>query len=222
MTARGRRPGGADTRGEIVAAARRAFTAHGYDRTSLRGIARAAGVDPRLVHHYFDGKAALFTEVIAAPVNPSAIVDQIVDGPLDTVGERLARTFFEVWDDADGRQRFGALLRSVATHEDAARMVREFVGRELFGRLVTAVDARQRRSSGAPPPSAVERRALEQRAGLAAAQVVGLAFLRYVVRHPPVVEASAEELVAAVGPTLQRYLVGDGRSGTLARGHAAE
>lgn len=222
MTPRGRRPGGGDTRGEILAAARREFTAQGYDRTSLRGIARVAGVDPRLVHHYFDGKAALFAEVIALPVQPSTIVQQIAGGPLDTVGERLARTFFGVWDDPEGRQRFGALLRSVATHEGAARMVREFVGRELFGRLVAMIDDRLRRDAGAPPATARERRVLEQRAGLAAAQVIGLAFLRYLARHQPVVDASVDELVALIGPTLQRYLVEEARLELVAPGGGEE
>lgn len=57
MSPRGRRPAGEDARAQIVEAARAELAAKGYDGTSLRGVARAAGVDPALVHHYFDGKA---------------------------------------------------------------------------------------------------------------------------------------------------------------------
>ncbi|HET8768799.1 MAG TPA: helix-turn-helix domain-containing protein, partial [Pedococcus sp.] len=53
MSPRGRRPGGADTRAGIVAAARAEFAENGYDATSLRAVARRAEVDPALVHHYF-------------------------------------------------------------------------------------------------------------------------------------------------------------------------
>ena len=56
----GRRSGTPDTRGEIITAARQAFAANGFDRTSLRSIARSAGVDPALIHHYFGDKDALF------------------------------------------------------------------------------------------------------------------------------------------------------------------
>ncbi|HLU73891.1 MAG TPA: TetR family transcriptional regulator, partial [Nonomuraea sp.] len=38
----GRRPGSADTRGEILAAARKVFAEKGFDKATVRGIAREA------------------------------------------------------------------------------------------------------------------------------------------------------------------------------------
>ena len=73
MSAVGRRPGNVDTRGEIVEAAKRVFADKGYDGTSLRGVAREAGVDPALVHHYFDGKASLFVAAMALPFDPRQV-----------------------------------------------------------------------------------------------------------------------------------------------------
>lgn len=90
---RGRRPAGEDTRAAIVDAARAEFSAKGYDASSLRAIARLAEVDPALVHHYFDGKAALFVQAMSLPVNPSPRIEAILAGPRDQVGEGLARTF---------------------------------------------------------------------------------------------------------------------------------
>ena len=46
------------------------------------------------------------------------------------------------------------------------------------------------------------------RAGLVAPQALGLALCRYVLRLPPVIAMTPAEVVAWLGPTLQRYLVG--------------
>jgi AcrR family transcriptional regulator len=189
---RGRRPGGEDTRRLILDAARDQFASVGYDAASLRGIARAAGVDAALVHHYFEGKPELFVAALELPANPRDIVSTVLAGGADGLGERMARLFFSVWDTPAGQERLTALLRSASTHEDAARMLREFVSREIFGRVV--------RELGTPDG--------ELRAALAAGQMIGLAFLRYIVRLEPVASTPVEELVAWLGPTLQRYLAG--------------
>jgi AcrR family transcriptional regulator len=61
---RGRRPGGMDTRSAIIAEARRQFGEAGYAPTTLRSVAAGAGVDPRLVLHYFGSKRGLFQEAV--------------------------------------------------------------------------------------------------------------------------------------------------------------
>ena len=187
---RGRRPAGEDTRAEILDAARAEFCLRGYDASSLRAIARLAEVDPALVHHYFDGKAALFVEAMSIPVNPVFLIDAILAGPREGVGERLAATFFDIWDSPPGRERLVALIRSAVSQEDAARMLREFLTREVFAKVALSMDV--------PQP--------HLRAGLAAAQMIGVAMMRYVIGFEPVVGASTGEIVALVGPTLQRYL----------------
>ena len=191
---RGRRPAGEDTRAAILDAARSEFSAKGYDACSLRAIARLAEVDPALVHHYFDGKAALFAESMSFPVNPSFLIDAILAGPREQVGEHLAATFFDIWDTPQGRERLVALIRSAVSNEDAARMLREFIVREVFGRVAL--------SMGVPQP--------HLRAGMAAAQMIGVAMMRYVIGYEPVGRASTEEIVALVAPTLQRYLADAG------------
>ena len=195
MSPRGRRPGGVDTRQAIVEAARVDFADQGYDGTSLRGIARRAAVDPALVHHYFGGKAQLFAAVMDIPADPAALISAVVEGPRDQVGEARVRTFLAVWDSEDGRQRFQALMRAAVSHEEATRMLREFLTREVFGRVLRALSA-----DGDRPAD------LELRAGLAASQMVGLAMMRYIVEFPAVVDAGHDELAALVGPTIQRYL----------------
>lgn len=190
MSPRGRRPAGEDARAQIVEAARAELAAKGYDGTSLRGVARAAGVDPALVHHYFDGKTAVFAAAMEVPFDPRVVVDRILDVPDDRLGESLVRGFLHVWDNPEGRERIAALLRSAATHDDPMTLLRQFLLHEVFGRVAARVGPQD----------------LERRAALVATQMIGLAFARYVAGLPRVADAEPDELVAAVGPVIQRYL----------------
>ena len=190
MSPRGRRPAGEDARAQIVEAARAELAAKGYDGTSLRGVARAAGVDPALVHHYFDGKAAVFAAAMEVPVDPRVVVDGILEAPDDRLGESLVRGFLHVWDTPAGRERIAALLRSAATHDDPMTLLRQFLLHEVFGRVAGRVGPQD----------------LERRAALVATQMIGLAFARYVAGLPGVADAEPDELVAAVGPVIQRDL----------------
>src|SRR5690348_1729367 len=136
MSPRGRRPGGVDTRAAILDAARTEFADAGYDATSMRGIARRAEVDPALLHHYFGGKPQLFAAVMDIPVDPAALIGQVMQGPREELGSALVLTFLTVWDSPSGRERFQALIRSAVTHAEATRMLREFLVREIFGRIL--------------------------------------------------------------------------------------
>ena len=95
----GRREAGSDTKGLILAAARSAFASAGYEATSLRGIAREAGVDPALVMHYFGSKDRLFAAVMRLPDDLfQKDVALNTDGTTD-VGERVAELFLSVWEE---------------------------------------------------------------------------------------------------------------------------
>ena len=187
----GRRPGASRTREEIRATAARLFAEQGYDRTSLRAIARAAGVDQKLVAHFFGSKQRLFVEVVELPFEPAAVLPALFHGDRDEVGERVARFVLGVLEDPEGRRRLTGLVRAAATEPEAARMVRELITREVFAQIVEALD--------------VEDGAL--RASLLGSQVVGLVMARYIVAVEPLASASPEAVVAAIAPNLQRYLV---------------
>ena len=196
MTARrgpGRRPGAADTRGEILDAARAEFAARGYDGATMRGIARTAGVDAALVHHYFGGKEQVFVAAMELPFDPAAALPMVLAGDPAQIGERFTRFFLSIWSDADARGPFLALLRSASTSEGAAAMLRSFVEQALLGRVVAQL-----------PPS--PDRPL--RMTLAASQLLGMALMRYVVQVEPLASASEDDVVALVAPALQRYLTG--------------
>ncbi|MFJ6133676.1 TetR/AcrR family transcriptional regulator [Janibacter terrae] len=190
--ARGRRPGERDTRADILVAARGLFATKGFDGTSVRAVAREAEVDPALVHHYFAGKASLFAEVVGVPPGFEDEIVAAVEGPREGAGERIVRTFLAVWDSPQGRAHFQAMIGAVATHEGAARLLQDFVVRTVFVRI----------AANFADGEDVDELAV----AAVGAQMVGLGMLRYVVRLPAMVEADPEDLVAVVGPAVQRLL----------------
>jgi AcrR family transcriptional regulator len=192
VTARrsGRRPGDSGTRKLILDAARQSFGAAGFAGTTIRGVARAAGVDPALVHHYFGSKDDLFAACLELPVDPSALLPQVIGDGGAGVGARVVRTFLGVWDATPGQGPMLALLRSAVSDERAAASLRDLLARVALGPVARAI---------APDRP-------ELRAALAATQMSGLAVTRYVIRLEPVASAPAEDLVTTVGPTIERYL----------------
>ena len=188
----GRRAGPTRTRESILDAARSAFAANGYDATSIRLVARSAGVDPALVHHFFVNKSGLFAAAADLPIDPEAFVSALLAGPRSTLGARLVRAVVELWDAPGVFEPFLALIRGAVSHDDAARLLREFVTAEILGRLTAAA---------APDHP-------EARAALVGSQVIGLAMARKVVRIEPLANASPQWLASVVGPTIQRYLTG--------------
>ncbi|MBE1492311.1 TetR/AcrR family transcriptional regulator [Plantactinospora soyae] len=190
----GRRPGNPDTREAILTAARDVFAERGFDGASIRAIATGAGVDPALVHHYFGTKDQLFVATINIPFDPQEILPQIAAGGLDGVGERLVRTFLRIWDSPAGTAG-AALFRSAMNNEWTAKLLREF--------LVTQV---LRRATGLLE---IDPAQAPLRSSLVASQMAGLVMVRYILRMEPLASASPDVVVAAVGPTVQRYLAGD-------------
>ncbi len=195
-TARGRRPGGPDTRGEILAAARAAFATKGYGATSMRGVAAEAGVDPALVHHYFDGKDGLFLASLEVPVDPRELVPRLVEEGIDGAGERMLRTFLAVWDDPVVRLPLLTLVRTSLGAEGPVDLLRDGMFRLVFTPLADAL---------APVVGEPEA---HRRVQLVASQLIGLVVARYLLVLEPLASLSTEEVVARVGPTLQRYFDG--------------
>lgn len=180
-----------DSRARIVTAAEREFSARGYDATSLRAVARRAGVDAALVHHYFDDKADLFAEVIAAPLRPDRAIKAVLAGPREDIGVNIVRFLLEEFEKPAVRARGTALIRSVVG-TDGTNLLRDFLVREVFRRIAAALDT----------PDA------DLRATLAASQIVGIMLTRYVLRLEPLASAPIDDLVARLGPAVQWHLTG--------------
>ena len=185
----GRRGGDADTRGDILRAAREQFAA-GYAATSIRSIARQAAVDPSLIVQYFGGKEGLFEAVLAEAIRPREGIEPVLAGDPATVGHRLAEYFFGIWEDPEHRYAFQAMLQSAGQNDAAAELVRHFVTEQIVVRLA----------------STSRRKDAALRAELAGSQLIGAALVRYVYRIPPLCDVPIEQVITPVGATIQQYL----------------
>ncbi|MEV6606442.1 MULTISPECIES: TetR/AcrR family transcriptional regulator [unclassified Kutzneria] len=188
---RGRRPAGEDTKAALLAAAREVFTEQGFDGATVRAIAARAEVDAAMVNHWFGGKQGLFAAAVQLPVTPEWIKETVLNGPADQVAVRVVRTFVTTWDNSAGGA-FATLVRSAATQESAAQMLREFIT-SVFGGIL--------RELGVDQP--------ELRLSLFGSQLAGLGLARYVIRLEPLASADMETIVRTIAPTLQRYLTGN-------------
>lgn len=190
---RGRpKAGEPSARDDIVAAAVAEFADLGYDGATIRGIATRAGVDPSLVHHYFGTKADLFGQAIGAPMRPDVDIPAMLAAPRHDLGERIVRYVLEAWERPEVQKRGVVLLRSAIGNKLATPLLAGFLSRELIGRIAQALDA---------PDAAL-------RASLVASQVAGLLVARYVLKLPAIAQASVDDLVDRVAPTVQNYLTG--------------
>ncbi|MEU4046740.1 TetR family transcriptional regulator [Streptomyces antibioticus] len=181
----------AETRDRILAAAREQFSEHGYDKTSVRGIAKAAGVDSALVHHYFGTKDLIFEAAVEGVVG--TVLDTpgaLAEGPLEGVGEQMARFFFGVWENPATRAPLLAIVRSAVNNDAAAAVFRRLVAAQVLRRIAARVDL----------PDA------ELRAELAAAQLIGCVMLRYVIKVEPLASANVESIIERLAPVVQGHL----------------
>lgn len=178
----------------MLAAAKAEFAGKGFDRTTIRGIATAAGVDASLIHHYFGSKDDLFLAALEIPIDPRTLIPELARDGVDGLGLRIATQFLAVWDVTDNRLPMVAMLRTSMSNEDASTLLRNGMARLVLDALADVLDV----TDG------------ELRAQLVASQLLGLALTRYVLVLEPLASAPADEVAAVIGPTLQRYLDGPG------------
>jgi AcrR family transcriptional regulator len=196
--AAGRRPGNVDTKGQIIEAAKRVFAAKGYDGASLRAVAREAEVDPALVHHYFDGKASLFVAAMALPFDPRTVAMHQGPGTAGAgtgVGSIVITGFLTMWDHAEGTgSSFASCVAGMASSINVADAMREFVAERIWEKT--------------PVNEGESDEVTRQRRALVSSQLMGLAFIRYILRVPPISTTTPKEIARWAGPTLDRYMVG--------------
>ncbi len=190
MARTGRPPGGTRNREAILAAAARQFSELGYDRTSMRAVAAEAGVDQALIAHYFGSKHELFIAATEFPLDPARVLPEVLAGDRASIGQRLARVQLTQLEDPDARRRLTGLVRAASSEPQAARMLREFLMREMIAPVAQAL--------GSDEP--------ELRASLVGAQIIGLLMTRYITGLEPLASLPADRVADLIAPTLQHYL----------------
>lgn len=173
---------GAASRSTILATARSQFGNHGFERTTIRSIASAAGVDPALVMHYFGSKAELF----AAASRFDITFPDLSDVAPERVADVLLPMFVAVWGPEGSLL---PLLRAAATNRAAADALLEvFVDRV------------------APALAAVVPDRAAERAALVGSQLLGLAVARYILGIPSLADMDDANLIEWLRPVITHYL----------------
>ncbi|WP_326670651.1 TetR/AcrR family transcriptional regulator [Streptomyces sp. NBC_01257] len=172
------------TKAAILEAARERFAADGYERATIRSIARDANIDPSMVMRYYGNKEGLFAAASVIDLRMPEL--GAVSGR--HIGAVLVGHFLDRWERDDV---LTALLRVGATNETGAGRMRAVFAEQL-GPVAAAV---------CPDPAEAPRRA-----ALVTSQLLGMALARYVLRIEPAVSMDRDELIAWLAPVIQRYL----------------
>lgn len=181
------------SRETVLRAAKRQFARNGYEKTTLRAIARDARVDPSMVLYLFGSKAELFRESMRLVLDADMLAAAVTAGDGD-VGFRLTRTYLGLWEQPETRASLVAMLQSATANADAHEafrgLIQTYVLTAVAGALGGDDEARLR-------------------AMLAATNLVGTAMLRYVMRVPPLASLDIDDVVALIAPIVHRFLTAD-------------
>ena len=184
------------SRDAVLSAAKQRFATEGYEKTTLRAIAKDAHVDPSMVLYLFGSKEELFRESLRLILDPEVLVAAMtgVDDDEPDIGTRMVRMYLRIWETPDTAASMRAMLQSATSNTDANDAFRGF----MQNYVLTAV-------SGVLGGGEQAR----LRAMLAASNLVGTAMLRYIIQVPPLATLSADEVVTLIAPTVTRYLTAD-------------
>lgn len=175
------------TKAAILAAARTRFAEHGYERTTIRGVAGDAGIDASMVMRYFGSKEQLFEAALAIDLQ----LPDVRDVPPGDVPALFVRHFLDRWEGDPTDDALLVLLRSAVTNEQAAARMREIFARQVAPAVAAALP---------PGPDAPAR------AALLSAQLLGLALARYLLRLPPALALTPGQIEELYAPALASVL----------------
>lgn len=179
-----------DPRGRVVDAARAAFAVSGYARTTMKGVAAAAGVAPEVVRRYYRNKDEMFAAVVRLPTDPAAAVQKLLAPGLEGLGDRLVSMTLTMLDDPRTRADLMAMARTGGSAYSSTRALQEYVESTVVDRLVAAL--------GVPDA--------RMRVALISSYLLGIAAGRYALRIEPLASATDEHVVRMVGPVIQSLL----------------
>jgi len=125
------------------------------------------------------------------PFGTPEFINKIVAGGANQAGRQTLRMLITTWDLAGGGPFAASAIATVGLAKTAETVQSLFIG-PVLDPLLRALGADQ----------------IRFRAALCASQLLGLGIMRYELRAEPIHSMDVDSLVDAVGPTLQRYLVG--------------
>jgi len=172
----GRKRDSAATKASLLDAAASLFAERGFDRTTVRDIAREAGVNQALLFRYFGSKEALFEEVIARGGR-----EHIATTPPERLFSATLRSMLEADEHGRRNRSLETYLRSSGS-DSAAAAIRQQLGKEYARTLATLTDS----------PDA------ELRADLALAWLLGIGLVREITAKEPLASADPDDICRLV------------------------
>jgi hypothetical protein len=124
--------------------------------------------------------------------NPAEMLAQELDGPLNSLPQRVLLAVLHAWDDPQTGPSLRAFLDAAFHDPDLMRLFREMLSREIVAPIAV-------RLGGADATA---------RAAVAASQIAGLIMARYIIAIEPVASMAAAELAERVAPLLGAALAG--------------
>lgn len=190
MASVGRRPGQTQTREQILEAARAQFADRGYERTTLRSIARAAGVHPSMLHYHFGSKQQLYGDALNLPVDPWEVMTRLLTQiPRQQFPAAFVRHAVSTWRDPADGARLRAMLRRALSDPGGATMMRTH-----FDSVVI-------------PQMAHELEVPETNIAALVSHLLGLTIADTMLGITRLHEMNEDDLVALVAPVITRYLI---------------
>ena len=146
MKPRGRRPSArSGARGEILDVAVRTFAANGLAGSSIRGIASAAGVDPALIHYYFESKDRLFRDCLRVDVRPH-VPREVLRSPPEVLGGWLVTTYLSLWAAPASGYALRAAFAARNSNSDGAELIQQLLPWRVLDDLAARGDVTARRT----------------------------------------------------------------------------
>jgi AcrR family transcriptional regulator len=183
-----------NTRRLLLAAARRRFARDGYTATTVRTIATDAGVNTALINRYFDSKEGLFEACIR---NVGEQLERPEGGR--TVEQTVARMLDQLTGPDTGERSLQLMLLMRSSGDENADLVRQNILRS-FAEGIAKIAGWS--------PDRPDDDGLLLRAQLAVATALGITMLRTTAGFDPLASATADDLAAALGPSLTALIGG--------------
>ena len=185
----GRRQGESKAKEDIILAALNLFALSGYEKATIRSIAKEAKVDPALINHYFKSKQELFIESMLPLFDGPKLLQKALDGPDDEIGLRLSRLFIFLISNERTKSLIIGIIRSSTTDEQAAKMMNIFITEN-----VASIVKQKIKGNDASVIS-----------NLIGSQFVGIVLAREIIKVEPLASLSEDDLMKYLAPKLQIY-----------------
>ena len=146
-------------RGAILKAAARTFADEGFDRASMAGLARAAGISKSLIYHYYPSKEALLFDIHFTHLSALKGAVEGVEGGQDAQADlrTVVHVILEAYRNADAEHKLQ--LEALGALPDAERKVLEALQRDLV-KLVSEALAREAEGLFTAKPEALRPAAM--------------------------------------------------------------